>query len=238
MLSKVDGDSKAVQASGLHHTLHLSDNKNKPLVLLVHGRAGDENVMWIFTKAFERLKPTVIAPRAFLSDPIGGYSWWHVERGTSQEKRTATWEDVSNAAEKMFGFIQVLPRLYGVDTRQIIAVGFSQGAAVVSALVLKRPELFSGFALLAGFVPQIILEREDAIDPRISSGQLQLPPSFIAHGTEDHVIPVERARQARDYFSASGSRVTYQEESIGHKVGSSGIRALKSWFDELIVGDK
>ena len=46
-----------------------------PTVLMLHGRSGDENVMWVFARA---LPPDwlIVAPRAIQPDPAGGFSAW------------------------------------------------------------------------------------------------------------------------------------------------------------------
>ena len=49
-----------------------------PLLYMVHGRAGNIEVMW----AFRRTAPetfSLLSVEAPQPDPVGGYSWWQVE---------------------------------------------------------------------------------------------------------------------------------------------------------------
>jgi predicted esterase len=45
-----------------------------------------------------------------------------------------------------------------------------------------------------------------------------LPRIFIAHGNDDPILPVERARQIVERLSADGYQVRYQEFEGGHVV--------------------
>jgi phospholipase/carboxylesterase len=55
---------------------------------------------------------------------------------------------------------------------------------------------------------------------------------FIAHGTQDEVIAIERARKGAEYLRQLGLEVTFVEDSVGHKVGIQGTRELKRWMDQ------
>src|SRR5512135_2672822 len=61
-----------------------SGSINSPLIIMIHGLGGDENVMWIFERALPD-QATAIAPRAPLwiepdtphaEEASGGYSWF------------------------------------------------------------------------------------------------------------------------------------------------------------------
>ena len=56
------------------------------------------------------------------------------------------------------------------------------------------------------------------------------PKVFVAHGTKDDVITVDRARQSVKLLRELGLDVTYIEDEVAHKVGILGTRALKTWL--------
>jgi phospholipase/carboxylesterase len=187
--------------------------------------------MWIFSKAVQKSKPLCVAPQAYLEDPIGGYSWWnlvHAADSESPSPSTTSYRDLSEPISRLEHFIESLADLYQADLDQLYAVGFSQGAAMISTLSLRRPDLFRGVALLSGFVPRIVLEEAKAQQP------LYLPDYFIAHGTEDKVVTIQKAEQARDTLESLGAQVTFHSDKVAHKMGASGIRALTEWFSSRI----
>lgn len=45
-----------------------------PVLLLLHGWTGDENVMWIFASRLPG-NYLMISPRGLYKSPLGGYAW-------------------------------------------------------------------------------------------------------------------------------------------------------------------
>ena len=78
MLSSREATADEVAKTGLKHRVYLPPDggEGRPLVVMVHGRAGNDQVMWVFSKALERLKPVVVAPQATIPDIKDGFSWW------------------------------------------------------------------------------------------------------------------------------------------------------------------
>ncbi len=233
MLQSRDADSSEVEKAGLVHRVYQPQGSQEPYptVVLVHGRAGNGKVMWLFSKALEEVRPLVVSPQAPDPDPLGGYSWWklfHPEGQESPAPRRTTAEDLQAPLASLTAFIESLPALYGCDLSRLYGFGFSQGAALLASLSIQRPELFRGVGMLSGFLPGVMHQQLQA-QPRSTS----LPSYFIAHGSKDEIIPCERSLQARDDLQAAGARVRFHSDAVGHKVGSSGIKALRSWVEEL-----
>ena len=102
-------------------------------------------------------------------------------------------------------------------------VGFSQGAALAYTFALLYPEGVSSLAGLSGFLPDGALT--------LAKGQpLKRKPIFLAHGTQDELVPVKRARQAVKLLEQAGAQVTYCEDDVGHKLSVSCFRGLESFF--------
>lgn len=233
MLNPRDASALERSTFGLDFRLHLPQNYSSstekfPLILLVHGRAGDARVMWLFGRALSGFSSIVISPQAPLVDPLGGYSWWLIDSdvGTaSPDRRATTTEQLSPAIAALESFVHTCSAEFRVDARRIIGLGFSQGGALLSSLSLIRPELFSGVALLASFVPAVILDQVS----RCGSTKY-----FIAHGTEDEVVAYSYAERSRDALLDRGAAVEFYSDSVGHKVGSNALRGLKAWVTQCV----
>ncbi|NDC37863.1 MAG: hypothetical protein EBZ48_07395, partial [Proteobacteria bacterium] len=116
---------EAVAALGLRHKVRITD-PTKPLVVLVHGRAGNFDVMWTFRRAIPD-HFSVLLPQAPLTDPIGGFSWWQVgERGKREEG------PAQDAAAMLKRFLADSQAYYGLTPPNTLAAGFSQGAGLLS----------------------------------------------------------------------------------------------------------
>ncbi|MCO6431993.1 MAG: hypothetical protein J5J00_14130 [Deltaproteobacteria bacterium] len=201
----------------LAYKLKLIESANAPLALLVHGRGGNFDVMW----TFERCIPAgsnIIAPQANFDDPIEphspqGKSWWEVNDPAPLERKVET------AAEAVIAFLDAVVRKHTLSPSIIMAIGFSQGAAVISGAMQLRPQLFRAVALLCGFSPDLKRSRPAS-----------LPPVFMAHGTKDDIVPFDKFESSRELLSNLGADIEVSIEDLGHKVGSKSINALKHWL--------
>ena len=210
--------AKAFEKAGLVHRV-LRPEGNKPLAtaVLLHGHAGNEDVMWIFART---LPPgwLIIAPRAIQDNGDGGYSWH-----THQPDSWPTLEDFDEAVTAVTHFIHALSNLYNADPQHIYLMGFSQGAALSYALAMRQPGLIQGIAGLVGFIPEQI-ESALATDP------LQNLPVFIAVGTKDERIPVKLARHGANTIKKAAAQLDYNEYDTGHKLNAQGMRDLTAWW--------
>ena len=55
---------------------------------------------------------------------------------------------------------------------------------------------------------------------------------FVAHGTQDNLVPVERARESIELLEQAGAQVTFCEAEVGHKVSADCLRGLESFFSD------
>ncbi len=188
-------------------------------LLLLHGWTGDENSMWLFTR---RLSPDlwIAAPRAPHIAPEGGYSWRPLQSGTWG---LPSLSDLQPAAEAVLRLVDEVSASAGVDAAQFDVAGFSQGGALVNTLALLYPQRIRRAAVLAGFMPGGV---GDLLSRRVLLGK----PFFVAHGTQDNLIPLERARQSVELLEQGGAQVTFCQADVGHKVSADCLRGLESFF--------
>lgn len=169
--------------------------------------------MWVFASRFPP-NALLIAPRApYPSNKpgYGGYSW-------------ADGDNVDFAAP-LYSFEQLLSKLaekLNGHFEQFAMVGFSQGAVFSVAYILSHPGSVSKFAMLAGFLPT-----EDQVDYTSKVTDLAV---FIAHGTKDEDVSIERSRAAKRIFEVAGARVRYCESDTAHKLGANCAKELQDFF--------
>lgn len=202
-----------VEDLSLKYRARIGDDRSTPLVLMLHGRAGDRSVMWAFRSTIPE-EFNIIAPEAYLPDEEGGLSWWDVKDSNSYGAREL-------AFQKLSAFIPEAIEHHGLTPSKIIAIGFSQGAGLLSMFLSRDATRFQGVGILAGFVIK-------GDSPYVYGSS---PPKiFIAHGIKDQAVPISKAREGKDYLSLLGFDVEFHEDPVGHKVGSLGMRALKHWI--------
>lgn len=198
-----------------------SESASPRLLVLIHGWTGDENSMWVFTRRFPP-DYWMIAPRAPHKADPSGYSW----RPPQPELfGRPSLEALKPAAEALIKLIDEYAASVKIDARQFDAVGFSQGGAMVNALGLLYPERVRKMGVLAGFVPY-------QMESMIESKPLVGKNIFVAHGTKDEMVTIDRARASMDLLEKAGATITYCEDEVGHKLSSNCLRALETYLQD------
>ena len=189
-----------------------------PLLILLHGFQGDENVTWIFTRAAGP-EWLVISPRAPLR-AADGYSWYTFDANGHTEP-----DSLFHGLDYLTAFIDAVKAHYPIDPARIVIGGFSQGGAMSYAYAFRHPDQVVGVISLAGFIPGPLSK---VVPP------LPALPILILHGTNDETISVEIARKNRQTLIGAGAAVSYLEDPVGHKVGAGGMRLLASWLADRL----
>jgi phospholipase/carboxylesterase len=201
--------------------VRASSSTSPRLLVLIHGWTGDENSMWVFTRNLS-VDYWMMAPRAPHAGDPSGFSWRPPQPGTFGRPG---FESLEPAAEGLMRLIDGYSASVKLDVKSFDLMGFSQGAAMVNVIGMLYPQRVRKMAVLAGFVPsdmEAIVERKPLAGKHI----------FVAHGTQDQMVPVERARTSVELLEKAGAQVTYCEDEVGHKLGSTCMRALENYLKD------
>jgi phospholipase/carboxylesterase len=190
-------------------------------MLLIHGHTGDENVMWVFARNLSA-DYWMMAPRAphVSQKEEGGYSW---RLPSAEPEKYSRLEELRDSADALIHLVDEYASSVQVHAGTFDVMGFSQGAAMCSLLAFLYPERIRKVGILAGFVP-------GGLEARVSQRPLEGKPFFIAHGTRDETVPIERARHSMEILEQAGANITYCEDDVAHKVSAACLRALKDFF--------
>jgi phospholipase/carboxylesterase len=213
---------RATSQAGLSYRVRRGTSRG-PLIFMLHGLYGTENVMWLFDQALPR-SATVISPRA-LFPAADGFSWTRsVVHGEIEQT------DFTAALEALQRFIPEMIERYDCDPQRVIVMGFSQGAAVSYALSLTQPDLMCGVVALAGFLLPVASHSERSREAAKSKSAA--PPKYlIIHSTDDDLVPIALAREARSELEARGASIEYHEyPGSGHKVSAQGMKDIAQWI--------
>ena len=187
------------------------------VILLLHGWTGDENSMWVFTPRMPK-NAFLIAPRGLYLSPLGGYAW-HPDL-----ENAIPWVDDFRSAVDALQEILTPACFPTADFSNLSVVGFSQGAALAYSIALLFPHRVRTVVGLSGFMP-------DGAEALARNRPLLGKPVFVAHGRQDDLVPITRARQAVDLLEQAGAQVSYCEDDVGHKLSLSCFRGLEAFLE-------
>lgn len=107
---------------------------------------------------------------------------------------------------------------------RIVLLGFSQGGVIALDTALRQESPLGGVLALSTYLPTLPELSEAAPSPE------RTPPIFMAHGTEDPVVPLESGRQARDGLLGLGCTVEWHEYRMVHSICVDEIADIRQWL--------
>lgn len=194
----------------------LINSKKKRMLLLLHGHLGNENVMWILASPLP-VDYLILAPRAPINMGTKQYSWHKIN------PQWPTLQEYKKITQQLLDRVDVFSKNNNFFPKSIDVMGFSQGAIVAYSLAFLHPERITKIAALASFIPEIWKSE-------IKGGSLIKKEFFIAHGSQDEIIPIQKAKKAADWLEDQGANVTFCLSDTGHKLNSKCLKGLGEFF--------
>lgn len=187
--------------------IHLHE-PGEPTLVLLHGTGGDEVDFLAFGKSL-----------------IGGVGYLAI-RGQEREFGQNRW--FRRFAEGVFDIPNLLERtdeladfvIRTVPEGRRIAVGFSNGANIAAAVLLKRPEVFDAAALLAPMVPY-----EPETLPDLTGKSI-----LMVCGEQDPIVPLANAQTLATMLTTAGASVQLHLHPGGHQPDVTSQIVLRSWL--------
>ena len=157
----------------------------------------------------------------------GGYVMraWYDILGTELTRRE---DDAGvHASQQLVEHMIVREKERGIPASKLVLAGFSQGGAIALQTGLRHGERIAGIMALSTYLPvagTVAAER--------SAANADVP-IFMAHGSQDPMIVLPRARQSRDYLREIGYQVEWHEYPMPHSVCAEEIRDIGNWLRKV-----
>ena len=115
----------------------------------------------------------------------------------------------------------------GLSSDSIVLAGFSQGGAIALHTALRSPKPLAGVLALSTYLPlaTTLASERSAANAAI--------PLFMAHGTDDPVLPFGLAETSRRALEALGYVVDWHAYRMAHSVCMEEVRAIGAWLSAL-----
>ena len=120
----------------------------------------------------------------------------------------------------------------GVSADRIVLAGFSQGGAIALQAGLRHRERLAGIVALSTYLPL-----EDSLD-REAAAANKRTPIFMAHGTQDQVIPVQLAEASKRALEQRGYDVAWKAWPMPHSVCAEEVEELGGFFTRAYGGSR
>jgi phospholipase/carboxylesterase len=202
-------------------------------VIWLHGLGADGNdFVPIIPELHLSDKPAIrfIFPSA-PSMPVtvnGGYvmpAWYDIVGRNLMDQ-----EDAEGIKRSAASIVELIDREVqrGIAYKNIVLAGFSQGCAMALYVGLRLHHQLAGIIALSGYLPlamSLNLEKHSAN---------QATPIFMAHGTYDPVVVLDRAQASHALLETLGYQIDWNEYPMEHSVNHEELQDISRFLQTVL----
>jgi len=116
----------------------------------------------------------------------------------------------------------------GIESKNIVLAGFSQGGAVVLHTGLRFDKPLAGIMALSTYLPLDTFVSNESNPANKGIG------IFYAHGTQDPVIPISLAEMSKEFLLKLGYNIDWHSYPMEHSVIPQEINDISTWLDQIL----
>ena len=182
-------------------------------LLLLHGTGGNERDLISLGRELD--------PNASLLSPRGKV----LENGMPRYFRRLAegvfdLEDLKKRTHELADFVIAAAKHYKIDVKNMVAVGYSNGANIAASTLLLRPEIFPAAVLFRAMVPLVPETQPDLSSVRV----------WIGAGSIDPIVPASETKQLSELLRDAGADVTIRFFKGGHELTPEDVDVAREWL--------
>jgi phospholipase/carboxylesterase len=157
-------------------------------------------------------------------------AWYDVAFGDLEGKTKRADEQGVRHSQTQIGDLIAREVARKIPSKNIVLTGFSQGGAIALQTALRYPDTLAGVMALSCYLPC-----SDSFAAEATAANAKIPV-FVAHGTQDPVVPYAMGKSTRDLLVKSGYAVAWHEYPMQHSVCLEEVRDIGTWLTQVLRG--
>ncbi len=203
--------------------LHAGDpvTSAKAAMILIHGRGASASDILSLTRELDITGFTCFAPEA------AGGAWYPHRFMEPVEMNEPYLTSALNIVEDLLTNLNDA----GIPPTQVILLGFSQGACLVSEYAARFPQKYGGVVVLSGGLIG------NGVSLRDYNGSLDKTPVFVGCSDRDAHIPLSRVQESTAALRKLGAEVEERiYPNMGHTINRDELEAVQQMMNKLVEG--
>ncbi len=152
-------------------------------------------------------------------------AWYDIKNADLAEREDQ--KGVRQSAGFIMEFIQAELDA-GIPANKIVLAGFSQGGAVALHLATRLDFKIAGIIALSTYLTMADLLSDEKTDANLGTAV------FMAHGSQDPVVPMQRAQFSAKTLTENGFQVLWQDYPMPHAVCPPEIVAIGQYLTKQL----
>ncbi|RTE09933.1 alpha/beta hydrolase [Paenibacillus whitsoniae] len=202
----------------MRHLYQQGSDAAAPVLVLFHGTGGTETDLLPLAEAISP-GSSVLSVRGNVLENGMPRFFRRLAEGIFDE------EDLIFRTTELYNFLDEAAAEHGFDRRNLVAVGYSNGANIAGSLLFHYPDALRGAILHHPMVPRRGIALPDLTDV----------PVFIGAGRNDPICSPEETTELEALLSTAGAEVQVHWESAGHQLTRSEVIAAAAWMKNSLL---
>lgn len=190
-----------------------ADSTSRRTFLLLHGTGGDESDLLDLGHALDS-NAALLSPRGKVLENGAPRFFRRLAEGVFDEA------DLVARARELAVFIEQATTHYKIETKQLIAVGYSNGANIATAMWLLEVASFSQAILFRPMVPFVPAKHFNLSEKR----------ALLVAGKFDRIARLEDVEHLRALLTTGGARIDLQVQKSGHELTGADLESARHWL--------
>ena len=187
-----------------------------PALLLLHGTGGDEHDLLPLRDALSPGAAALSVRGTVLENGMPRF-FRRIAEGVFDE------DDLARQADDLARFVRHAGAAYALEPGTLMAVGFSNGANIATALLLRHPAVLAGAVLLSAMVPFTEPPPADLV------GKLVV----ISNGQRDPMVPGPMTAQLAGQLRERGTEVVELPHPGGHGIAAELLPRIRTLLERV-----
>ena len=155
-------------------------------------------------------------------------AWYDVTFGDLEGKSRRADEKGLRASQAAVNLLIEREIERGIPAARIVLAGFSQGGAMTLMTGLRYPEKLAGMIVLSSYLPLPETAAAEATPVNRDT------PIFMAHGTQDPVVPHQMGAESRTKLVELGHTVEWHDYPMPHSVCMEEVHDIAAWLRRVL----
>ncbi|MED0660182.1 alpha/beta hydrolase [Bacillus smithii] len=200
----------------MRHLFQQGRDPAKPTFLLLHGTGGNESDLLPLAGMIDP-DASVLSVRGNVLENGMPRFFRRLAEGVFDEK------DLVFRTKELYEFLDEASKKYSFDRKNIVAIGYSNGANIAGSLLFHYQDALKGAILFHPMVPRRGINLPDLSETKV----------FIAAGTNDPICSPQESSELQLLLAQAHAKVDIHWENKGHQLTLDEIQAAAKWYQEM-----
>lgn len=200
------------------------DAPKPPVIFLFHGYGSNKEDLFSFASELPPHYCVISTEAPHRLQPFG-FAWYAINFEAEQGRWSNNEQGIASR-DLIKKFIEDACKTYQLNDKEVVLIGFSQGAILSLAVSLTYPELVTKTIMLSGYV------NADLMGENYVANDFSKLKIYVSHGTVDQVIPISWAEKTPPFLSQLNINYIFETYPVGHGVAPQNFYSFKKWLME------